>query len=133
MKVLDDDFARQRADVRSQALQFGGTEQERLFNENEQTRTNQYNEQAGTRNQRINEVNQWSGAGTGAQIPQFLPYQGTQVNYGSPNEIGSALTAARQNNRQLSIAQQAANKAGGGGGGGRAPTPAVASSPFVEG
>lgn len=132
MKVLDDNFSRQRGDVRAQALQFGGQEMDRTFGQNEQVRANQLAEQSGIRNQNLGEINQWSNAGTGAQIPSFQGYQGAQVNYGSPNEIGLGLTAARQNAQQLKIAQQAANKVGGGGGG-RAATPPVAASPFVEG
>ncbi len=131
MREFEDTFARERGDIRAQALQFGGQEMDRTFGMNEQTRANQFNEQQGTRNQRIGEINQWAGAGTGAQIPNFTPYQGTSVNYGSPNQIGLGLTAAQQNARQLKIAQQAANRVGGGGGGGSSQT--VATSPFVEG
>lgn len=130
MKELDDNYSRQKADIRAQSLQFGGSEMDRTYGMNEQTRANQFNEQAGIRNQQLGEISNWSGLGTGAYIPQFQQYQGAQVNYGSPNDINSALTTARQNAQQLRIAQQAANRVGGGSSGGGTSTQ---SSPFVTG
>lgn len=132
MKSFDDKWARQEADVRAQALQFGGSELDRSFGMNEQRRANQFSEQQGTRQQQLGEVGAWSQFGQGAQLPQFQGFQGANYQIGSPVEINAALTAAQQNAQQLKMQKQALNRQGGGGGGGAGQQP-VEQSPFVDG
>lgn len=130
LQALDDNFARQRGDIRAQALQFGGSEMERTGAMNEQRIANQFSQAQGTRNQRIGEVGTWSGAGTGAMIPNFGPYQAAGYDMGNPMDIYAAINAVKQGNRDLRIKQQAVNSSGGGGGGGGGGAPP---SPFVDG
>jgi hypothetical protein len=108
MKMLDDNFSRQRGDIRSQALQFGGQETERTFGMGETRRTNELGEQV--------TANQTNMGNVGAFTDIDLAYKQLQEQKRQANQNAS-LTRAQ-------IAKQ--------GGGGRASTSTpIVESPFV--
>lgn len=114
LKLLDDNFSRQKADIRAQALQFGGQEMDRTFGQGEQRRANQLNEQTTAYNTNL--------GGVSALSDIDLAYK----------QLAQQKQAQKQNYRlgqgQLGLQRQALAKRGSGGGGG-----AVAQSPFVDG
>lgn len=112
MKMLDDNFSRQKGDIRAQALQFGGQEIERTFGMGEDRRTNQLNEQVTTNKTNMGNV----GAFTDIDLAyKQLAEQRRQANQ------NASLTRA-----------QIAKQGGGGGGGGRSSTSTpIVESPFV--
>jgi hypothetical protein len=109
MKMLDDNFARQRADIRAQALQFGGQEMQSTFQMGEEKRANQLNEQLA--------ANQTNMGNIGAFSDIDLAYKNLQQQ-------------KKQANMQNSLAQQQLAKQGGGGGSSTTSAPIV-QSPFV--
>lgn len=108
MKMLDDNFARQRGDIRAQALQFGGQEMDRTFGMGETRRTNELGEQV--------TANQTNLGNIGAFTDIDLAYK-------------QLAEQKRQANQANSIARQQLAKQGGGG---RASTSTpIVESPFV--
>lgn len=108
MKMLDDNFSRQRGDIRAQALQFGGQELERTFGMGEDRRTNQLNEQV--------TANKTNMGNIGGFADIDLAYKQLQEQKRQANQNAS-LTRAQ-------IAKQ--------GGGGRSSTSTpIVESPFV--
>ncbi len=108
MRMLDDNFSRQRGDIRAQALQFGGQELERTFNMGE--------------TRRINEL------GEGVTMDD--------VNMGRVKgltDIDIAYRTLAEQRRQANLQNQVANRsiAARGGGGGSGPAQPVINSPFV--
>jgi hypothetical protein len=130
LQALNDDFARQRGDIRAQTLQFGGSEMERGFQMNEQRRANEFQEQLGTRGQRISDVSNLSRLGPGAVLPNFGQFQGTNYDIPNPMDIYAALDQLKSNRVARKAAQQDMNRPQGGGGGGGS---SVAPSPFHDG
>ncbi len=132
---FNDNWNSKEADVRAEALQFGGTEMDRSFSQGEQRRANQLSEQTQVRGQRLGEVGAWAGLGTGVQGPNFGPAQGVDYSLSSPVEIDQALKAGRISAQQAKTAMEAVRKAGSGGGGGGsgAGKTAIETSPFVDG
>jgi hypothetical protein len=109
MRMLDDNFSRQRADIRAQALQFGGQEFERDFQAGETRRTNQLGEQV--------TVNQTNLGNVKGLTDIDLAYKTLAEQRRQANQ-SAALTRAQ-------IARQ------GGSGGGSGPAQPVINSPFV--
>jgi hypothetical protein len=112
MKMLDDNFARQRGDIRAQALQFGGQEMDRTFGMGEARRAGELSEQTG--------INQTNLGNMGVMTDIDLAYkqlaeQRRQANQGNKIQQG-----------QLGIQRQQLARQGRGGGGS-----AIAQSPFV--
>lgn len=114
LKLLDDNFSRQRADIRAQALQFGGQEMDRTFGQGEQRRANQLNEQTTSYNTNL--------GGVSALSDIDLAYK----------QLAAQKKAQQQTYKlgqgQLGLQRQALAKRGGGGS-----SSAVAESPFVDG
>jgi hypothetical protein len=95
----------------NQATQTGLSAQNQFFNQNE---TQTANDQAKFSNS-LGNVSALSNLGSGLLTPNFQPYQGANVNSGTPTDIATQQAGVQQNNRQLNISQQVANKAGSGG------------------
>lgn len=100
--------------ARNQATMSGLQAQNQYFNQNETQTANDMNKYNNT----INSSGALANLGSGLLMPNFSPYQGATVNSGTPTDINYSLGQLKQGNRQLNIAQQAANRSGGGGGGG---------------
>ena len=109
MRMLDDNFARQKGDIRAQALQFGGQELDRTFGMGETRRTNELGEQVTT--------NQTNMGNVGAFTDIDLAYKQLQEQ-------------KRQANQNASLTRAQIAKQGGGGGRSSTSTPIV-ESPFV--
>jgi hypothetical protein len=111
MKMLDDNFARQKGDIRAQSLQYGGQELERTFRLGEDRRAGELDEQLTTNKTNMGNV------GSFADID--LAYK-------------QLAEQRRQANQNASLTRAQLAKQGGGGGGGRVSTSTpIVESPFV--
>lgn len=110
MKSVDDNFSRQKGDIRAQALQFGGQEMERTFGMGETRRTNELGEQV--------TANQTNMGNVGAFTDIDLAYKQLQEQ-------------KRQANQSASLTRAQIAKQGGGGGGRSSTSTPIVESPFV--
>lgn len=98
-------------------------EQAQRFGQQEQTRSTDFNQGLAARQQNYSEIAGLSGFGTGVQQPNFQPYQGAQVNYGSASDMAIKLKQLGFEGKQLEAALAQLKRTGGGGSsGGRGPT-----------
>ncbi len=117
MKDLEQRYKNKEESARLNATAIGGDEMSRSFGMNEQLIANQLSQSQGIRNQNLGEVGALQNLGTGLQIPQFQQFTGPEFSLSNPIDVNTALEQLKQNQQQVNIAQQNANKRPSGGGG----------------
>lgn len=127
MKALEQRYSDKEQSARLNATAIGGDEMSRSFGMNEQLIANQLSQGQAIRNQNIGEIGALQGLGTGLQLPQFQQYQGPEFSLSNPIDVNTAIETLKQNQQQVNIAQQNANRRPSGGGG-----TAAATSDFVN-
>lgn len=99
MGRLDSQYQDQVRAVRNDAVINSGAEATRQFGIDQ-----------GTRNQQIGELQGFAGFGTGARLPQFQGFNGTDFKLTAPSALGIANQSADQNQQQLDIAMKKLNQ-----------------------
>ncbi len=113
LRGIDQRYDDLRTDARQRAAEIGGQEYQR-----------QYGIELGTHQQGLSDAVTTQQLGTGLQLPQFQAYQGANIQVSNPTDVDLAMQQLQQNQQQIDIQRNAANKMGGGGGS------AETSSPF---
>jgi hypothetical protein len=126
MKDLEQRYQNKEESARLNATAIGGDEMSRSFGMNEQLIANQLSQSQGIRNQNLGEVGALQNLGTGLQIPQFQQFTGPEFSLSNPIDVNTALEQLKQNQQQVNIAQQNANRRPSGG------STTAASSDFVN-
>lgn len=111
MQDLNERWDARYDDARGRAIEMGGNEMTRSFQQNEQLIANQMSQQQGIRNQQLGEVGALQGMGTGLQVPNFQPYQGTNVNFTDPSAAYFQWQQMQQNQQSLDQAAHAQGQA----------------------
>ena len=113
--------------ARNQATIGGGNEQQQQVGMNEQVIANQFKQGQDVRNQGVNEATTFSNIGTGAQLPNFTPFQGAANAGVSPTDIAYKQMVTK--NQGITANAQAAALGRRNTGRGRTPPPPA--NPFV--
>lgn len=135
MQALNERYDSIKEQARNNAVEVGGTEYSRNFGINEQMRANDYSQQLGGRQQNFNETANLSNYGQGAQLPQFQPYQGSNVDIANPTAINESLQGQDIARQDLALRKKQVNAAisqmgRGSGSGQQQKKPAQEQSPF---